>query len=91
VQQQLTERLSEGFRRPLARSEVGASVIDEVTRQLTGRFVVQEGAASHDQARAEPDPPYKLPRSIERVDEPLRDDAGKVRRSAFRTARLTGL
>jgi bile acid-coenzyme A ligase len=32
---------------------------------------------------------YKLPRSIERVDEPLRDDAGKVRRSALRTARLT--
>jgi bile acid-coenzyme A ligase len=31
---------------------------------------------------------YKLPRSIERVDEPLRDDAGKVRRSALRTARL---
>ena len=33
--------------------------------------------------------PYKLPRSIERVDEPLRDDAGKVRRSALRSARLT--
>jgi bile acid-coenzyme A ligase len=32
--------------------------------------------------------PYKLPRSIERVDVPLRDDAGKVRRSALRTARL---
>ena len=32
--------------------------------------------------------PYKLPRSIERVDGPLRDDAGKVRRSALRAARL---
>ena len=32
--------------------------------------------------------PYKLPRSIERVDEPLRDDAGKVRRSALRAERL---
>jgi len=32
---------------------------------------------------------YKLPRRIERVDEPLRDDAGKVRRSALRAARLT--
>jgi bile acid-coenzyme A ligase len=31
---------------------------------------------------------YKLPRSIEIVDEPLRDDAGKVRRTALRTARL---
>jgi len=31
---------------------------------------------------------YKLPRSIERVDTPLRDDAGKVRRSALRAERL---
>jgi bile acid-coenzyme A ligase len=30
---------------------------------------------------------YKLPRSVEFVDEPLRDDAGKVRRSALRAAR----
>jgi bile acid-coenzyme A ligase len=32
--------------------------------------------------------PYKLPRAIEVVDEPLRDDAGKVRRTALRAARL---
>jgi bile acid-coenzyme A ligase len=32
--------------------------------------------------------PYKLPRSVERVTEPLRDDAGKVRRSALRAARV---
>jgi bile acid-coenzyme A ligase len=31
---------------------------------------------------------YKIPRTFEYVDEPLRDDAGKVRRSAFRAARL---
>ena len=31
---------------------------------------------------------YKIPRSFERVDEPLRDDAGKLRRSALREARL---
>ena len=31
---------------------------------------------------------YKIPRSFERVDGPLRDDAGKVRRSALRDARL---
>jgi len=31
---------------------------------------------------------YKIPRSIEFVDEPLRDDAGKVRRSALRDARI---
>jgi len=33
---------------------------------------------------------YKIPRSIERVSEPLRDDAGKVRRSALREARIQG-
>jgi len=32
---------------------------------------------------------YKVPRSFEFVDEPLRDDAGKVRRSALREARVT--
>jgi bile acid-coenzyme A ligase len=31
---------------------------------------------------------YKQPRTYEFVDEPLRDDAGKVRRSALRDARL---
>jgi bile acid-coenzyme A ligase len=31
---------------------------------------------------------YKVPASFERVSEPLRDDAGKLRRSAFRQARL---
>jgi bile acid-coenzyme A ligase len=32
---------------------------------------------------------YKLPRTVEFVDTPLRDDAGKVRRSALRAQRLT--
>ncbi|MEJ7561888.1 MAG: hypothetical protein WKF45_05105 [Ilumatobacteraceae bacterium] len=31
---------------------------------------------------------YKLPRTVEYVDEPLRDDAGKARRSALRDERL---
>jgi bile acid-coenzyme A ligase len=31
---------------------------------------------------------YKVPRSFERVDEPLRNEAGKIRRSALRDARL---
>ena len=35
--------------------------------------------------------PYKLPRTFEFVDEPLRDDAGKVRRSALRAQRLWSL
>jgi bile acid-coenzyme A ligase len=33
---------------------------------------------------------YKIPRSFEFTDEPLRDDAGKVRRSRLREARLPG-
>ncbi len=33
---------------------------------------------------------YKIPRSFEFVDEPLRDDAGKLRRSRLREARLPG-
>jgi bile acid-coenzyme A ligase len=32
--------------------------------------------------------PYKVPATWERVDAPLRDDTGKVRRSALRAARL---
>lgn len=34
---------------------------------------------------------YKLPRTIELVDQPLRDDAGKVRRTALRQERLARL
>ena len=33
---------------------------------------------------------YKLPRSVEFVDQPLRDDAGTVRRTALRTERTAG-
>lgn len=35
-------------------------------------------------------PSWAVPASVERVDGPLRDDAGKVRRSALRAARLSG-
>jgi bile acid-coenzyme A ligase len=31
---------------------------------------------------------YKLPRTIEFVTEPLRDDAGKVRRKSLRAERM---
>jgi bile acid-coenzyme A ligase len=34
---------------------------------------------------------YKLPRTFEFVDTPLRDDAGKVRRSALRQERLDAI
>ena len=33
---------------------------------------------------------YKIPRTFERVSEPLRDDAGKVRRVALAAERATG-
>jgi bile acid-coenzyme A ligase len=33
--------------------------------------------------------PYKVPRSFERVDQALRDDAGKVRRSALQATRVS--
>ena len=33
---------------------------------------------------------YKLPRTVEYVDQVLRDDAGKVRRSELRRQRLDG-
>ena len=32
---------------------------------------------------------YKVPRTVELVDEPLRDDAGKVRRTQLRAERLS--
>jgi bile acid-coenzyme A ligase len=47
--------------------------------------VTDDELTAHVRARLAP---YKCPRSWERVDEPLRDDAGKVRRSALRAARL---
>jgi bile acid-coenzyme A ligase len=34
---------------------------------------------------------YKLPRTVELVDAPLRDEAGKVRRSALRAERLAAV
>ncbi|MBX9731609.1 MAG: acid--CoA ligase, partial [Sphingomonas sp.] len=34
---------------------------------------------------------YKVPRSVEFVTEPVRDDAGKVRRSELRRVRLAGM
>jgi len=33
---------------------------------------------------------YKIPRDFEFATEPLRDDAGKIRRSALRAARIGG-
>jgi bile acid-coenzyme A ligase len=43
---------------------------------------------THVRSRLEP---IKVPRSVERVDVPLRDEAGKVRRSALRAQRMRAL
>jgi bile acid-coenzyme A ligase len=57
---------------PHALVELAAEVTDDELRD-------------HVRARLEP---IKVPRSIERVDAALRDDAGKVRRSALRAERV---
>jgi bile acid-coenzyme A ligase len=59
---------------PHALVELGADVTD-------GELL------AHVRTRLEP---IKIPRSIERVDSALRDDAGKVRRSALRAERVRG-
>jgi bile acid-coenzyme A ligase len=59
---------------PHALVELGADVTD-------GELL------AHVRTRVEP---IKIPRSIERVDSALRDDAGKVRRSALRAERVRG-
>jgi bile acid-coenzyme A ligase len=54
-------------------------------------IVMTEGALSDDELTEHMRlklAPYKVPASFERSAEPLRDDAGKVRRTALRTARL---
>ncbi len=50
-----------------------------------GSTVTDDAIIAHVRALLEP---VKVPRSVERVEVPLRDDAGKVRRSALRAQRL---
>jgi bile acid-coenzyme A ligase len=52
-----------------------------------GADVTDDELLAHVRTRLEP---IKVPRSIERVDSALRDDAGKVRRSALRAERVRG-
>jgi bile acid-coenzyme A ligase len=57
-------------------------------------IVQTKGACDEDSLRAhlsEKLVTYKQPRSYEFVDEPLRDDAGKVRRTALRDVRLAAM
>jgi bile acid-coenzyme A ligase len=57
--------------RPHAIVHATAPVVDDDLRTFLGERLVR----------------YKIPRTFEYVDEPLRDDAGKVRRSALKDAR----
>lgn len=64
---------------------------DDDLGQTLHAIVDAPGGVSDDELRAHLSDQlvrYKIPRTFEYVSEPLRDDAGKVRRSALRDARL---
>ncbi|HEY3682523.1 MAG TPA: AMP-binding protein [Streptosporangiaceae bacterium] len=73
---------------------VSAAVIglpDDDYGNVVHAIIETDGDVSDDELRAHLEPRlvrYKIPRTFERTDRPLRDDAGKVRRSALRAARL---
>lgn len=60
------------------------NVVHAIVQVAEGAHVTDEELASYLGERLVR---YKVPRSFERVDKPLRDDAGKVRRSALRAER----
>ncbi|MBE1529903.1 acyl-CoA synthetase (AMP-forming)/AMP-acid ligase II [Sphingopyxis sp. OAS728] len=66
--------------------DLGARVhaIVQRDRTLAGKLSADDLAAFAAQLVVR----YKVPRSFEITDEPLRDEAGKVRRSALREARV---
>ena len=76
---------------PAVRSSAVIGLPDEDLGQRIHALVELAEPVSDDALRghlAEQLVVYKIPRSFERVSEPLRDDAGKVRRSALRDARV---
>ncbi len=76
---------------PAVRSSAVIGLPDGDLGQRIHAIVDAPGGVSEDELRehlAQYLVRYKIPRSFESVDEPLRDDAGKVRRSALREARL---
>jgi bile acid-coenzyme A ligase len=76
---------------PQVRSSAVIGLPDEDLGQRVHGIVQAEGELSEDELRehlAERLVRYKVPRSFEYVDEPLRDDAGKVRRSALLAERV---
>ncbi len=76
---------------PAVRSSAVIGLPDEDLGQRVHAIIQVDGDVSDDELRAhlaERLVSYKIPRSFERVDTPLRDDAGKVRRSALRAERV---
>jgi bile acid-coenzyme A ligase len=78
---------------PAVRSSAVIGLPDDDLGQRIHAIVDAPGGVDEDALRAhlaERLVRYKIPRSFEWVHEPLRDDAGKVRRSALREARVSG-
>ena len=75
---------------PLVRSSAVIGLPDEDLGNAVHAIVEADGvtAAELEAHVREHLVSYKVPRSFEFVDHPLRDDSGKVRRSALREARL---
>ena len=76
---------------PAVQSVAVIGLPDEDLGNRVHAIVQAKGQVSEDELRAHLKDrlvSYKQPRSYEFVDEPLRDDAGKVRRSALRDARV---
>ena len=75
---------------PLVRSAVVIPLAHDDLGQVPHALVELEGEVTDEELRAhlaDRLAAYKIPRSFERVREPLRDDAGKVRRSALAAER----
>ncbi|MGZ4548359.1 MAG: AMP-binding protein [Blastococcus sp.] len=75
---------------PMVRSAVVIALPHEDLGQVPHALLELESDVTDDELRAhlaERLASYKIPRSYERVSEPLRDDAGKVRRVALAAAR----
>ncbi len=77
---------------PSVRSSAVIGLPDDDLGSVPHAIVETAGEVSDEELRAhlsERLAGYKMPRSYERSETPLRDDAGKVRRSALRSERVT--
>ena len=79
---------------PQVRSSAVIGMPDDDLGQRVHAIVQVEGELDDEELRehmTERLVRYKVPRTFEYVDEPLRDDAGKVRRSALRAERIAAI